>query len=309
MRLRGGGAAIVARPAGPRDPPEALVAGLDGEHRPAAPRHPVGAAAARGGRALGSAQPRLAPPAQRARRARGGRGGARRAARPPRSRPLGAMVALNLRFYAPARGGAAARALALAGRPAAPRSTTSPRPAPRSPACVAHALGGERGGRRVSAPPLRIGLVGCGRLAELGYVPASRAPRSLVLAAVADPVAGRRDRIAAWPPPAGRGRQPRRAPASCSRAADVDALVIASPPVEHLRQAQLARRRRTAGPGREAAGARRRRRRAAGGARPAPWIGFNRRFRTAPGCSARLPADGPLELELELDYRRAPGGR
>ena len=63
------GARDRARPGGPRHAPEALVAALDGAHRPA-PR-----AASRGSRcsssaaSAGRAQPRLAPPAQRGRRA------------------------------------------------------------------------------------------------------------------------------------------------------------------------------------------------------------------------------------------------
>ncbi len=156
----------------------------------------------------------------------------------------------------------------------------------------------------MSAPPLRIGLVGCGRLAELGYVPAFSRAEEVVLAAVADPVAGRRDRIAGMA--AARGVRPtsHAEAGELLAASDVEALVIASPPVEHLRQAQLAagaglptlveKPPALAGAGAEQLAA----------LRPAPWIGFNRRFQHGAGMLARLPADGALELELQLDYRR-----
>ena len=80
--------------------------------------------------------------------------------------------------------------------------------------------------------------------------------------------------------------------------------MIASPPVEHLRQAQLAagaglpalveKPPALAGAGAEQLAA----------LRPAPWIGFNRRFQHGAGCSRGCPPTAPLELELELDYRR-----
>src|SRR5947207_8154917 len=43
---------------------------------------------------------------------------------------------------------------------------------------------------------LRLGLVGCGRLAERGYVPAAELADGVRLAAVADPVAERCERVA-----------------------------------------------------------------------------------------------------------------
>jgi predicted dehydrogenase len=156
----------------------------------------------------------------------------------------------------------------------------------------------------MSGPALRVGLVGCGRLAELGYVPALARVEGVALVAVADPVAGRRDRIAAMA--AARGARPtgHAGAAELLEGSQVEALVIASPPVEHVRQAQLAAR---AGlpalvekpPALAGAGAER-----LTALRPAPWIGFNRRFQHGAGLLDQLPADGPLELELVLDYRR-----
>ena len=37
---------------------------------------------------------------------------------------------------------------------------------------------------------------------------------------------------------------------------------------------------------------------------PAPWIGFNRRFLQGVELAGRLPAQGWVELDLELRYRR-----
>jgi predicted dehydrogenase len=151
---------------------------------------------------------------------------------------------------------------------------------------------------------LRVGLVGCGRLAELGYLPALAGLEQVELVAVADPVAGRRDRIAAH---ASALRTRPRAHGSVGElvaSGDVDALVIASPAVEHLCQAELAAKaglpalvEKPPAPALDEA-----ERLAA--LSPAPWIGFNRRFQHGAPLLGRLPAEGPLELELELDYRR-----
>ena len=171
----------------------------------------------------------------------------------------------------------------------------------------------------MSAPPLRIGLVGCGRLAELGYVPAFSRAEEVVLAAVADPVAGRRDRIAGMA--AARGVRPtsHAGAGELLAASDVEALVIASPPVEHLRQAQLAagaglptlveKPPALAGAGAEQLAA----------LRPAPWIGFNRRFQHGGGharaaarrrrARARAPARLPAPILAAADRRRGRAHR
>lgn len=150
--------------------------------------------------------------------------------------------------------------------------------------------------------PLRLGLIGCGRLAELGYLPALSRATAFTLAAVADPDRLRRDQIAA----SARGRPPARFETAGELLADgrVDAVVIASPPDEHLWQAELAARAGIAAlvekpPAPAFAGAER-----LAALRPAPWIGFNRRFSHGERVRAGVPANGPLELELGLSYRR-----
>jgi predicted dehydrogenase len=150
--------------------------------------------------------------------------------------------------------------------------------------------------------PLSVGLIGCGRLAQLGYAPAIAGAAGVELAAVADPDRERAERVAML------ARDT--APAIHASAGElissggIDAVVIASPPAEHVWQAELAARaglpslveKPPAPTG-------------SGGARlaaldPPPWIGFNRRFMHGVGLLDRVPRDGPLEIELELRYRR-----
>jgi predicted dehydrogenase len=147
--------------------------------------------------------------------------------------------------------------------------------------------------------PLRVGLVGCGRLAEAGYLPAAAEARTVEITAVADPSRPRREALAQ----AG-GAVAFDGVSELIESDLVEALVIASPPAEHLAQAALAA---AAGlpclvekpPAADAAGAA-----ALAALEPAPWIGFNRRFQQGSELLEKLPREGDLELELELCYRR-----
>jgi predicted dehydrogenase len=146
---------------------------------------------------------------------------------------------------------------------------------------------------------LRLGLIGCGRLAELGYAPAIAGLDGLELAAVADPSPERRELLGA-----GAGASVHESAGELLAAGEVDAVVIASPPAEHLWQAELAGRAGVPAlvekpPAPTGTGAAR-----LAALDPAPWIGFNRRFLHGTALLDRVPADGPLELELELRYRR-----
>jgi predicted dehydrogenase len=158
--------------------------------------------------------------------------------------------------------------------------------------------------------PLRLAIAGCGRLAELGYLPAIAGAGGVELAAVADPRAERRDLITRL---AGKGRRSRGVAthadvADLLEAGGVEALVVASPPVVHLEHARLASEAGVAclvekPPAPDLAAAER----LAALDRP-PWIGFNRRFQHAAPLLGAVPADGPVELFLELRYRRASWG-
>ena len=146
---------------------------------------------------------------------------------------------------------------------------------------------------------LRLGLVGCGRLAEVGYVPAASGLADLELVAVADPDAARAEALAAA---LGPGVSAHRDAAALVAAAAPDGLIIASPPASHLADAEAA-----AGipclvekpPAHDLAAAA-----ALAALEPAPWIGFNRRFQHGAPLLGRIPGE-PYELELEIRYRRA----
>lgn len=143
-----------------------------------------------------------------------------------------------------------------------------------------------------------IGLVGCGRLAQVGYLPALRAAEGLRLVAVADPVPPRRAEVAGQ-------RVPGFATAAeLLEATAVDGLVLATPASAHLADA---RRAAAVGvtalvekpPAPDAAAAA-----ALAALTPPPRVGFNRRFdpRTARVRDATVGAG--LEVRLELRYRR-----
>ena len=153
--------------------------------------------------------------------------------------------------------------------------------------------------------PVHLGLVGCGRLAASGYVPAAGLVPDVRVTAVADPDRGRREQVAA-------ALERRGTPVSRFATvehlldqASVDGVVLATPVGAHVGGAAAA----TATglpvlvekpPAPDAAGAA-----ALERLDPPPWVGFNRRF--DPGVvavRARVPAEGPLDLHLELHYRR-----
>lgn len=158
----------------------------------------------------------------------------------------------------------------------------------------------------------RVGLVGCGRLAEVGYMSALVRVPSLELVAVADTDPHRRRAVAAMA-----RRLPGAAPVSTHDGAaslldrhDVDLLILATPAPAHLGDAQVATERGVRVlvekppapdlPGAEALAA----------LTPAPWIGFNRRFdpgaASIRGASSSIP--DPLALTAEIHYRRRSWG-
>jgi predicted dehydrogenase len=146
---------------------------------------------------------------------------------------------------------------------------------------------------------LRLAIAGFGRLAEAGYVPAIAHCEGLELVAVAEPDAGRRARAGELA-----GVATHATLDGLISADRPDLLVVASPPEMHLPAATLAAAHEIPTlvekppadrPGEAARLA---------ALRPAPWIGFNRRFSTLLRI-APVPRDTPIELRLELHYRRA----
>lgn len=153
------------------------------------------------------------------------------------------------------------------------------------------------------SPPVRVGLVGCGRIAERAYVPALAATAATQLAAVADPEPDRCRRVAPGVPAF--------ADATALLAgADVELVVVASPPRAHLDDALAAAEAGVVAlvekpPATDAASAAR-----LAELEPPPWIGFNRRFE--PGVAearARVRAgEEPLDVAVELSILPAAWG-
>jgi myo-inositol 2-dehydrogenase / D-chiro-inositol 1-dehydrogenase len=151
----------------------------------------------------------------------------------------------------------------------------------------------------MSGAALRLGLVGCGRLAELGYAPAARAATGVAFVAVSDPDRERRGLVAAK-----LGASAYAGPAELLAATALDGIVVSTPPEHHEDVARLVAQ---AGlpalvekpPAPDAAGALR-----IAGLVPAPWIGFNRRFDQGLHLDRRIPNFGDVHLRLVLHYRR-----
>jgi predicted dehydrogenase len=152
---------------------------------------------------------------------------------------------------------------------------------------------------------VRLGLVGAGRLAEIGYVPGAAAAPSVVLAAVAEPDPGRRERVAGLA-----GGVPAFPDAAALIArVDVDALVLATPAAAHLADARAAAAagltvlvEKPTAPDRTDAAA-------LAALQPAPRLAFNRRF--DPGVAAvraATPVGAEVGLVLEIAYRRRSWG-
>ena len=141
---------------------------------------------------------------------------------------------------------------------------------------------------------LRLGIVGCGRMAARGHVPAAERAQGVTLSAVADPDPSRCAKAAPGVP-AFRSAE--------ELAESVDAVVVATPTGEHL---DTARRAANAGlpvlvekpPAPDTARA------AELADLPAPvWVGFNRRFDAdLEAMRRRLEGERRLSLALKLDF-------
>jgi predicted dehydrogenase len=144
--------------------------------------------------------------------------------------------------------------------------------------------------------PVRIGLVGCGRLAEFGYLPAFKQAKEIKLAGVADINQSRCKEIAPGVP----AHQNIHA---LIDADGIDALVISTPTRFHLSDARSAANAGLPALLEKPPGLNLDEARALYGLRPCPWIGFNRRF--DPDIT-RLKYESPRDgdIQLELHYRR-----
>jgi predicted dehydrogenase len=149
---------------------------------------------------------------------------------------------------------------------------------------------------------VRIGLVGCGRLAARGYVPAFRRASGVRLAAVADVDPARCRALVPELPAYDSAR-------ALVSAGGIDGVVIATPTRAHASEASVVAE---AGlpalvekpPGLDASEAAR-----LVSLRPAPHVGFNRRF--APEIARlqeALVACPNLDVTLQMHYRRRAWG-
>jgi predicted dehydrogenase len=149
---------------------------------------------------------------------------------------------------------------------------------------------------------VRVGVVGCGRLAEAGYVPAFARVHGARIVAVADPEPARRDRVAAL---AGASVTTHADARSLLDEARPDAVVLATPVLRHLDDARAASDAEVPAllekpPAPDATTAAE----LTTLVHP-PWIAFNRRF--DPGAArlrAQVMGREGLELRFELAYRR-----
>jgi predicted dehydrogenase len=150
----------------------------------------------------------------------------------------------------------------------------------------------------------RLGLIGCGRIAERGHIPAAAALDSVALVAVCDP-----DPVRA----AAAARQAGGAVAFAGAAemiegTPLDGVVIAAPAAHHVDLATLLADagvrslvEKPPGGGLEGAAA-------LAEVRPRPAIGFNRRFLQGSALIGAIPASGWLEFDLELSFQQRGWG-
>jgi len=145
---------------------------------------------------------------------------------------------------------------------------------------------------------IRIGLVGCGRLAEFGYLPAFKQATGVRLAGVADINQSRCKDIAPGVPAYESSR-------ALIRAGALDALVISTPTRFHLADARCAAEARLPALVEKPPGLTVGEARALQALKPLPWIAFNRRFESGIArLKEALPRHGKLHLRLELHYRK-----
>ncbi|HJT20598.1 MAG TPA: Gfo/Idh/MocA family oxidoreductase [Nitrospira sp.] len=145
---------------------------------------------------------------------------------------------------------------------------------------------------------VRVGLVGCGRLAQSGYLPAFQRTSEAVLVGVADVDLSRCREIAPGVP-AYEGIH------ELIAAGIVDALIISTPTHRHLADAIAASQAKIPTLVEKPPGVDLHEAEALSELNPAPWIAFNRRFDPdLAGLRSRMPQSGKPDMRLELHYRR-----
>jgi predicted dehydrogenase len=155
---------------------------------------------------------------------------------------------------------------------------------------------------------MRLGIAGCGRIAERGYVPAALAAEGVTIAGFADPDASRRKQCLELWERAGGDKAVAVAKVKELLEAPLDLLVVAVPAAHHLTVAGEAA---AVGipslvekpPAPDLAEAEK-----LAALDPPPHLAFNRRFLQGAELRDHIPTDGWLELDLELRFRRDAWG-
>ena len=156
---------------------------------------------------------------------------------------------------------------------------------------------------------MRIGIAGCGRIAERGYVPAALGLEGITIAGLADPDEERRQRCRELCERDGDTNvAPFTSAGELLQSEPIDLLVVAAPVAHHVTLAEEAA---AAGvrslvekpPAPDLEGARR-----LAALDPQPLLAFNRRFLQGEELRGAVPPEGWVELDLELRFRRDAWG-
>lgn len=156
---------------------------------------------------------------------------------------------------------------------------------------------------------MRLGIAGCGRIAERGYIPAALAAEGVTIAGFADPDPDRLDLCRhLWEQESGGQANACTSAGELLRNEPLDLLVVATSVEHHLPLAEAAAATGLQSlvekpPAADLAEARR-----LASLDPAPLIAFNRRFLQGAEIRDSVPAEGWLELDLELRFRREAWG-
>lgn len=156
---------------------------------------------------------------------------------------------------------------------------------------------------------MRLGIAGCGRIAERGYIPAALATESVTIAGFADPDSQRRRGCAELWARGGGGEAPTFASVTELLADEpIDLLVIAAPAAHHL---DIAADAAAAGvrslvekpPAPDLSEAQQ-----LASLNPEPLVAFNRRFLQGHELRNSIPDEGWIQLDLELRFQRGAWG-
>jgi predicted dehydrogenase len=155
---------------------------------------------------------------------------------------------------------------------------------------------------------MRIGIAGCGRIAERGYVPAALGVDGVEIAGLADPDEGRRRQSLELCTRDGGEVAAFASVEELLRSTPLDLLVVAAPAAHHHALAEEAaatgvRSLVEKPPAPDLAEAR-----ALAELDPQPLLAFNRRFLQGAELLPAIPKEGWVELDFELRFRREAWG-